>query len=64
MDFTFIDAVDFLFNVHKLFNLPYNPKVKSFMFFLECFVYKMTGARRFVPQRYQAIGTQMTEFAA
>lgn len=64
MDFTFIEAVDFLFKAHKLFNLAYNPKIKVFMHFLECYMFRVTSARRFVPQRYHPIGAQVLEVSA
>lgn len=64
MHFTFVEAVDFLLKAHKLFNLEYNPKIKVFMNFIECYVYRMTAARRSVPQRLRSIGKQVQELAA
>lgn len=56
--------MDFFFKVHKVFNLKYNAKLKSFMYFLEYYVYKQSDARRFLPQKYQSLGREMLNLAA
>lgn len=39
-NYAFVDAVDLLYKVHKVFELEFNPPIKHFMDFLDCFVYQ------------------------
>lgn len=38
-NFAFVDAVDLLYKVHKVFDLDFSPAIKHLMDFLDCFVY-------------------------
>lgn len=38
--FTFVDAVDLLYKIHKVFELPFSPQIKHSMDFLDSFVYR------------------------
>lgn len=38
--FAFVDAVDLLYKIHKVFDLQFNPQIKHSMDFLDCFVYQ------------------------
>lgn len=53
--------MDFLFKVHKVFDLAYNPKLKAFMYFFEHYIFGHAGAKRFVPQKYEFIGRKIIE---
>lgn len=61
MDYTFVDVMDFFFKAHKIFNLPHNPKIKSFMHFFECYIFKHINAKRLVPQKYESMGRELND---
>lgn len=42
-DFDFLSIMDLFFKVHKVFILNFNPKIVSFMTFLEVFFYDVKG---------------------
>lgn len=64
IEFTFIEVMDFFFKTHKVFNLPYNTKVKAFMYFFEYYVYQQPTARVHVSQKYQSIGQDIMQLRA
>lgn len=62
-DFSFDQVMDFLFKTYKVFNIPYNPKLKAFMNFFEYYIYKQSNARRLVPLKYHSFGNQLAEIS-
>lgn len=56
MEFSFIEAVDFLIKIHKLFRIGYHPKQKNLMFFIEYYFYGINEAKDLLAQKYQVIG--------
>lgn len=59
MGISFIEVMDIYFKAHKIFRKPYNPKIRTFMNFLEYCVYGLEEVRRHVPGKYQAIGVEI-----
>lgn len=55
----FIHALDFFIKMHKLFRLPYHPKIKNLMYFLEYFAYGIDEAKQLLAQKYQDIGVNI-----
>lgn len=56
MEFSFIETVDLFIKIHKVFQLTYDPKIRTLMYFFEYFVYGIEEAKKMISKKYQDIG--------